>query len=428
MPELQIKPNMLLGVSDSATQIDGGDFGHTWNLWHSSGRIKDNADPKNAADHWKKWYEDILLLARMGVETYKFSIEWSRIEPTEGVFDEFAIDKIKEKLLLMIGLSIRPIITLHCYTNPTWFEAYGGWAQQKNIVYFLRYVERIVSRLGHLCDEYITINEPNAYAYNGYHLGTWPPGKKNLNTAFAVMSNMAGAHIRAYRLIHRLRSEKNLTRTSVGITIHMRVFAPKSKSNPAHVATASMAERFFQTIFAEAVTVGKFSSPMTNVSRAKLGRYCDFHGLNYYTRSSITKFEHSTRHYCAKSDLGWEIYPQGMILCAQKLLKICNLPIYITENGVCDNNDSFRCRFIYDHLSLITSSPLPIERYYYRSYLDGFEWLHGTSARFGLVHVNFETGERFLKKSGKFYSKLIKERQLTEQMHQEFLNMQTYHH
>ncbi len=431
MQNLELNPNLLLGVSDCATKIEGGDFGHTWNLWHGSGRIKDNSNPAEVSNHWDKWYNDIIMLARMGVQTYRFSIEWARVEPSEGNFDEFAIDRIKEKLILLQSLSIRPMITLHYNTNPTWFEAYGGWEHANNIVYFLRYVERMVTRLGHLCDEYITINEPNAYAYNGYKVGVWPPGKKSNSAYFNVLSVMAAAHIRAYRLIHRLRSEMGLGKTMVSVALHMRVFAPKSKSNPAYVAAAALAERFFQTLFIEAAITGKFSSPMSNVSRAKPGVFCDFHAINYYTRSLISKFDHSTRHYCAKSDLGWEIYPQGLIICAKKLIKCSKqpkLPIFVTENGVCDNDDIFRSRFIYDQLLVITGSPMPFERYYYHSFLDGLEWHHGISARFGLVHVDFETGQRTMKKSGKFYSEILKERMLTDEMHQEFLNMQTYHH
>ncbi|MGE4352686.1 MAG: glycoside hydrolase family 1 protein [Oscillospiraceae bacterium] len=428
MGKVNIKPTMLLGTASSATQIDGGDFGHTWNLWYTAGRIKDGANPAVAARHWDNWREDTMLMARMGIETCLMSIEWARIEPSEGSFDEYAIDHIKEELILLNGLGIHPVITLHHFTNPIWFEVGGGWENPKNIVYYLRYVERIVTRLGHLCDEYITINEPNVYSLKGYYEGSWPPGKQNLKTAMRVMSVMAAAHIRAYRLIHRLRDAMGLRGTRVGTALHMRVFTPKNRANPAQSASAALAERLFQTLMAEAVTLGKFSPPLKNISRAKPGRYCDFHGLSYYSRSTVTGLKDGTRHHGAKNDLGWEIYPQGMVMCAKKLMKLCVLPIYITGNGTCDNKDVFRCRFIYDHLVAISRSDLPFERYYHWCFTDSFDWLHGFSARFGIVETNFETGERSVKKSGKFYSGIIRERAITQELYNDYVALESYHH
>lgn len=428
MDRIDLKPNVLLGVAGSATQADGGDFGHTWNLWYNAGKIKDGFDPTVAAQHWAKWREDTMLMSRLGIESYRLGIEWARVEPTEGNFDEYAIDRIKDELMLLNGLGIRPIITLHHFTNPLWFEVSGGWSEPKNIVYYLRYVERIVTRLGHLCDEYITIDEPNTYAHNGYRDGIWPPGKKNLIDAMNVMSVMAAAHIRAYRLIHRLRRDMGLRATRVGIALHMRPFVPKNRTSPADNAARVMSERLFQTLIAEAVILGKFSRPLKNLSRAKPGRYCDFHGLSYYTRATLSGLSAGARVYGAKNDLGWEIYPQGLVQCAEKLMKMCSLPIYITSNGTCDNNDEFRCRFIYDHLIAINNSSLPIERYYYRGFVDGFEWLDGASARFGLVHVDFKTMERTVKKSGRFYSELIKQRAITQAIYSEFLALTSYHH
>ena len=428
MDRVELKPKLLLGTASSATQSDGGDFGHTWNLWYSAGKIRDGADPAIAAGHWDRWREDAILMARMGIETCRMSIEWARIEPAEGQFDEYAIDRLKEELMLLNGLGIRPLITLHHFTNPLWFEAGGGWTDPKNIVYYLRYVERVIRRLGHLCDDYITINEPNVYAMNGYREGSWPPGSRNLNTAMTVMSVMAAAHIRAYRLIHRLRTEMGLMGTRVGTALHMRVFAPKNRANLAHNAAASMAEWLFQTLFAEAVAKGRFSAPLRNFARVKPGRYCDFHGLNYYSRSTVSGLADGARLHSAKSDLGWEIYPQGLIQCAEKLMRLCSLPIYITENGVCDNNDTFRCRFIFDQLTAINRSSLPIERYYYKSFLDEFQWLDGMSAKFGLVAVDPVTLQRTVKKSGRFYSALIREHTVTPEIYEQFVAMESYHH
>lgn len=427
MKKIDIKQNMQIGLTSSATQIDGGELDHTWNYWHRCNRIKDGSSPAKSALHWEHFQEDTLMLSAMGIETYRFSIEWARIEPDEGSFDESAIDQLREELMLLHSLNIRPMICLHHFTNPLWFDNCGGWTVAKNIVYYLRYVEKIISSVGHLCEDYITINEPNTYAFNSYYHGIWPPAKKSVSAAMNVMSVMAAAHIRAYRLIHRLREEKNLPKTMVGISLQMRVFEGRVRTNPAHNAAAMLAEKTYQTAIAEAVTIGKFTGHLKNLSRAKIGQYCDFHGLNFTTRTLITPTRNSTKLHSTKNDSGTEICPRGMVVCAKKLMKICNLPIFITENCVSDTNDAFRCRFLYETMLELARSDLPFERYYHRS-LDGFEWLEGHSTKYGLIDVDFISGERKMKKSGEFYCELIKMKAITSQMHEEYIAMQSYHH
>ena len=157
------------------------------------------------------------------------------------------------------------------------------------------------------------------------------------------------------------------------------------------------------------------------------GEYCDFIGLNYYTRTTVSKFEDGTRKDALKNDLGWEIYPKGIVKCANKLYSLIKRPIYITENGTCDNNDSFRCRYIYDHLKALCESGLPIERYYHWCFCDNFEWLEGERARFGLVYVDYDSQERTLKKSARFYSDIIRSRAVTQEMYDKYVKEQEYH-
>lgn len=422
----RLRPSLLLGTSTSATQVDGGELDHTWNDWHRKGYIKDGADPARAAGHWDRWREDTLLMRKMGIRTSRFSIEWARIEPEEGVFDEAAICHVKEELMLLIGLGIRPLVTLHHFTNPMWFENKGGWALPDNVRCFLLYVEKVVGKIGHLANEYITIDEPNLYAYNGYVRGIWPPGEKRPGMAFAVLSNLAAAHIKSYRLIHGMRRSMGFHDSRVGIALHMRAFTPKG-SSPIYKRNAAEAERLFQGLIAAAVTTGQFRKPLKNYGRDRIGSYSDFHAVNYDTRSVIA-FSEQLLKSGDKDDLGREIYPEGLLLCCEKLAGIAPKPIYITGNGACDLGNTFSCRFIYDHLRAISGSKLPIKRYYYRSFQDGFEWLEGEYARFGLVGTNFETMERSLKRSGRFYAELIRNGGVTQELYDEFVAGEVYHH
>lgn len=421
-----LRPGLLLGAASSATQVDGGDLAHTWNSWYAEGHIKDGSDPSRAAGHWDRWREDILLMHKLGIQTYRLSIEWARIEPQEGVFDEEAIAHVKEEILLLLGFGIKPLVTLHHFTNPMWFELKGGWEQYENVRSFLIYVEKIIKSLGHLVNEYITINEPNVYAFNGYMAGAWPPGYKRPSLAFTVMSNMAAAHIKAYRLIHDIRRSMGFRDTKVSFANHLRIFEPKN-GTPLYRSNTAEARKLFQELLTLAMTVGEFKRPLKNYGRDRRGTYCDFHAVNYYTRSVIS-LKNGFREGSFKSDLGWDIYPQGIVECCSALYKLLPLPIYITENGVCDLSDSFRSRFIYEHLKAVCGSKLPIKRYYHWCFTDNFEWLEGCYARFGIVNVDYSTMDRTIKKSGEFYSMIIKNGGITEEMYDKYVSGESYHY
>lgn len=427
MTAFSLKPNMLLGVSSSATEIDGGMLDNTWNDWYVKGRIRDGSDPAGAAHHWEHWREDVLLMHRLGIQTCRLGIEWARVEPEEGVFDEAAITHIKEELMLLIALGIRPMVTLHHFSEPMWFADKGGFEKYDNVRCFLIYAEHVVQAIGHLVSEYITINEPNSYAANGYLFGLWPPGKKSASAASNVMSNLASAHIKAYRLIHDVRRSLGFRDTKVSVAIHLRVFEPKNRINPLNLTAAVQAERWFQTALTEAVVTGEFRRPLRNNGRDRKGTYCDFYAVTYYTRCVVNGLSNTMREHCFKNDLGWEIFPEGLLRVCRGLEKLRAMPIYITANGTCDQNDSFRSRFIYEHLKVLCESGLPVKRYYYSNFLDGFEWQSGTWARFGLVQTDAETTERTVKRSGEFYSRIIRHGGVTEKMLEKFVAGQEYH-
>ena len=423
----QLKPSLLLGLASSATQIDGGHLDHTWNQWYDQGHIRDNVDPALAAGHWDRWVEDVMILRSMNVKTYRFSIEWARVEPEEGVFDENAIAHIKEEIMLLIGVGILPLLTLWHFTNPLWFEKKGGWEKYENVRLFLRYAEKMIQSFGHLVCEYVTLDEANIYSANGYITGAWPPGKRTNMLSAQVMSNLCAAHIKSYRLIHDMRRAMGFRDSKVGFGIRMQVFNPKDPRNPFHRSTAEYGERLLQSLMISAMAIGDFKLPLRNAGGDRRGIYADFHALNYFGRSTVSFAGPSVNSAGPKSDLGWEIYPQGIVECCQKLQAVVALPIYITANGVCDGHDSFRSRFLYEHLRALANSKLLIKRYYAWSFLDGFEWLAGRSVRFGLVAVSSKTMTRRKKQSAIFYEQIIAQHGVTQEMYDTFVAGQTYH-
>ena len=201
----------------------------------------------------------------------------------------------------------------------------------------------------------------------------------------------------------------------------MRVFAPKDPGNPLHRLFARLSERFFQGALSKAMGTGHFSFPIRNLVGVQPGLYCDYIALNYYTRSTVASLGDGVRENAPVNDLGWEIYPQGIVSCAQALFKLHALPIYVTENGTCDAQDSFRCRYLYDHLKEVSESGLPFQRYYHWCFIDNFEWLEGFSARFGLVQLDTKSLKRKIRRSGEFYACVCKERGISAELIERYL-------
>ena len=427
MDTFLLKDGMLIGTASAATQIEGGNLDHSWIDWYSKGHIADGATPARANDHFNRWQEDDALMQELGMQIARIGVEWARVEPQEGVFDEAVIAHYVREIDLLKAYGIKPLVTLHHFTNPMWFERRGAFEKKQNIPIFIRFVEKMVSAFGTRVNEYITINEPNVYATNGYFFGAWPPGEESLRKTIQVMSVLTAAHIEAYRRIHALQEGIGISNTRVSFANHVRVFVPENPKNLKHLMYAKLTEQFFQGSLSRAMGTGEFRFPLKNLNRVTKGLYCDFIAVNYYSRSTVSGLKDGVRKDAPVNDLGWEIYPQGIVECAQKLYAIHPLPIYITENGTCDNSDAFRCRYLYDHLKVLCESSLPVERYYHWCFCDNFEWAEGESARFGIVHIDYQTQKRTVKSSGYFLRDIIAAHGVNEQIYRHYVENQHYH-
>ncbi|MGC3953820.1 MAG: family 1 glycosylhydrolase [Propionicimonas sp.] len=399
-------PGLALGVATAATQIEGGDADTNWHRWADQpGRIKDGTTPRRAADHWNRVEQDTALLTELGVRHYRMGLEWARLEPSPGQFDRAAVNHYRDELAALRAAGITPLVTLHHFNNPGWFEADGGWESRHALTVFDRYVDFVLINLGDLVDEWITINEPNVYATQGWLDGGWPPGVTgSIRRAQRVMQTMATAHIRAYLTIHRAWPQ-----AKVGVANHLRAFAAKQRWNPLHRVSARGAEYLFQTALTRAFSVGRFLAPFVQPREIDPGRYYDFQGINYYTRSSVTGLADGVAKNVDVNDLGWEIHPEGLVEVAKWTHDQYPGPIWITENGTADAADAFRPLFLYEHLKAIADSDLPIERFYHWCFTDNFEWADGEGPRFGLVELDYGTQRRTVRDSGRFYADIIAE-------------------
>lgn len=426
MTSFRLKDGFLLGVATAATQIEGGDSNNNWADWARRGFIKDGSSPERANDHYNRWREDLELMKRLNIQVYRMGLEWSRLEPEPGKFSESAMAHYREEIEAVIAAGIKPLLTLHHFNNPLWFEKMGAFEHSDSVAIFLRYVKFVVKNLGDLVSEYITINEPNVYSTFGYFYGLWPPGRKSFAVAMRVMSRLGECHIRSYEMIHHLRFERGFEDSQVSFAHHMRVFEPASRHNPIHKASARLLGWLFQDLVAEAMLNGRFRLPLRRPRDIVPGQYYDFIGINYYTRSTVSGFADGVRQGAPVNDLGWEIYPEGLVRCARMMHDRYQAPIYITENGTCDDSDSFRSRYICEHLDQIAGSELPIERYYHWCFCDNFEWIEGETARFGLIHIDYDTQIRSPKPSSEFFRQIILTGGVTEEMYHEHVEGQKY--
>lgn len=386
--------HFLWGSATSSHQVEGGNTHNDWWAWEQT--RSEGLRSVVACDHWNRWREDIDLLKSLGQNAYRLSLEWSRIEPTEGAFDQEALTHYKEVLQYCRAQNITTVVTLHHFTNPLWIRDQGGWTSTKTIKDFCRYAETVLSFLGTEIDLLITINEPQVYSFMSYTIGAWPPNVKSEAASARVMWNMSRAHRAVYQISKRL-----LPHLPVGIAYNMTTFE-------AHNGT--WRERFF----------AKWFDLFNNRSFFWLTgmRTHDFFGLNYYfhrrldgSRSFIPSFVDPKQIGKDTSDLGWELYPSGIGKLARSLA--CHeKPILITEHGLADAEDTRRPSYLKESLKSLLEAKrdgAPVIGYLHWSLLDNFEWADGFEPRFGLVEVDFKTQERTPRGSALVYKEFIEE-------------------
>ncbi|MCX7920586.1 MAG: family 1 glycosylhydrolase [Clostridia bacterium] len=424
MVEFKLPDNFLIGTATASVQIEGGDTNNTWYKWCEEGHIKDASSCIIANDHWNRVEQDTEILKSLHVHTHRMSLEWSRIEPSKGSYSKEAIEHYRNEIKLLLKNNIKPLVTLHHFSEPLWFQELGAWKKAGNTKFFLDYVSYVVEELGELVSDWLTFNEPNVFAKLGYIIGMWPPGERNLRVGFRVQVEIIKAHIETYKIIHKIRENKKFPgKTMVGAAIHIRIFDSTTRLGN---MVARAADYIFHELFIQGMTEGKILFPLPSGGyKCKPGRYVDFFGINYYTRN-IVEFTLNPLNWfhnligdneLDKSDLGWDIYPQGVYRVCKKYYDRYKLPIYITENGISDKFDNRRPDYICNHLIYIARAikeGIPVERYYYWTLMDNFEWTEGETANFGLYDCDFQSQERKKRKSADLFAFICKNRGLTE--------------
>ncbi len=378
--KLEFPKGFLWGSATASYQVEGGIEQCDWAEGARAGKVPVCGA---ACDHYNRYEADFDIAQSLGHTIHRFSVEWARIEPEEGVFNEEALEHYRQVLRALHARGMTPSITLWHFTLPLWLSGRGGWGHKDTPAVFARYCAKVVEALGDLCDNYGTINEPMVVAGIGYLRGAWPPFYKNAWVRYyRALLNMTRGHNQAYHAIKKMRVD-----AQVGIVKH----------TIAYTSNGTIINR----IRAWAANV-----MWTRLFMYRVYRHCDWIGLNYYHRTMFG----DTRDL-PKTDFWWNVDQEG-IYEALHILARYKRPIYITETGCADATDRLRADYIRDTVRWTHKAieeGVDVRAFCYWSLLDNYEWAEGFEKRFGLIEVNFETQERTPRPSAYVYKEICEQ-------------------
>lgn len=374
---LKFPDGFLWGAATSAHQVEGNNNNNDW--WEFEQTLPENMRSGTTGDQYHLFKTDLALAKQFNHNAHRLSIEWSRIEPEKGQFNEVEIEHYREVLSEIKNQGMKIMLTLHHFTNPLWISHKGGWANPQTSGYFASYTEKVVSELGQYVDFWVTINEPSLVAGQSYLRGIFPPQKKSWLQTFWVIKNLSDAHKKAYKIIHAKRPH-----AQVGIANNTVSFRTLQAHSLMQHLLIYVYDFFANHLFYF----------LSNIKTH------DFLGINYYFHERIgsvdgdrfPRFLNAEITQKEVSDLGWEIHPEGIFDILEDLSDY-KKPIYISENGLASTNDDRRCRFLISYLKEIyhaTLTGVDVRGYFHWSLIDNFEWEHGFDPRFGLIEVDYD--------------------------------------
>ena len=396
--------DFTFGVATSAYQVEGG-IENDWSDWEAAGKLKDpHARCGLAVDHWNRFDADVDLIERLGATAYRLSLEWARVEPSPGRFDDAALQGYRRRLETLSKRGIRPVVTLHHFTHPRWFPRDTPWHESASLASWTRYVKEAAQLFVGLDVVVCTLNEPNVFLMGGYLAGLMPPGLKDPGLTWAACQNLCRAHVLARELVKAVNPA-----APVGLAQHLMVFAAARAWNPIDQALSRLAEDNFNHAILEALTTGelKVRFPGFVATAVKLdgaARSMDYLGVNYYTRAHLkflpgapwAEYVFKDPNRRGLTDIGWERYPEGFAQVLKQLARY-HLPIWVTENGLDDRSGEKRPEFLHQHWKALLearAAGADVRAYLHWSLLDNFEWLEAWGPQFGLYRVDRKTLER----------------------------------
>ena len=426
-------PDFLWGVATSAAQIEGAgaEDGKGPSIWdhfcRQPGRINDASNIDVACDHYHRYKEDVALMKSLGLDCYRFSLAWPRVQPRgEGAWNEagFAFyDRLIDELL---QAGLQPHATLYHWDLPQALdEAYGGWLSRDVVARFADYGAEVARRFGDRLASIATHNEPWCTATLGYETAQFAPGHTSRAESLQVAHHLMLSHGDA---IQAMRAE---TKTKLGIVLNHTPSFPATPTEAdrraARIDDGLNVRWYMDPIFRGAYPqdaidfVGADAPKIQPGDLERIRQPLDFLGVNFYTRSLFSADGTTVKGPGKRgfTDMGWEIVPEVFTQHLVRLAREYNPPpMFITENGMANADrvvdgrvpDEARIAYLSAHLQALSTAMslgADVRGYFYWSLLDNFEWNSGYAKRFGLVHVDYETLARLPKDSAHWYRDFI---------------------
>lgn len=439
--------NFVFGVATSSYQIEGAtaEDGRTPSIWDEfckiPGKVYKGQNGDVTCDHYHRYKEDVRLMKEIGVDSYSFSIAWSRIFPDYQKYNEKGMEFYKKLIDELRKNDIEPAVTLYHWDLPLWAYNRGGWLSRDSVKWFQDYATKVFKELNASVKIWVTHCEPFCSSMLGYCFGIHAPGHKNLREALTAAHHILLSHGLAVESFRDL----SFSESNIGIKINLTPSYPASNSKEdveASYRSDGLANRWFLDPIFKSSYPEDMKKIYSNLVGAldfikdgdleKISSKIDFLGLNYYTRV-LTKFVQDSKiNYqdfpgnLKKTEMGWEICPEVFYDLILRLRKeYTRIPIYITENGAAFDDflteekrihDTERIDYVRRHLEKIAElngQGADIRGYFLWSLLDNFEWAYGYSKRFGILYVDYNTQDRIFKDSALWYREVIQNRAIS---------------
>ncbi|HVN83347.1 MAG TPA: glycoside hydrolase family 1 protein [Candidatus Binatia bacterium] len=420
---LEFPRDFVWGSATAAHQVEGDNRHNDW--WaHELAPTTNAIEPSGVAcDHYHRFAEDFRLCRSLGHAAHRMSIEWSRIEPSEGQINRSEIEHYRKVLGTLRDTGMEPWVTLHHFTSPVWFAQRGGFSKRENLDAFRRFVELAAREYGDLVRCWCTINEPTVVAELGFRFGYFPPRLQDPALSAAVLCNLFRAHTLACETVKAHAAHTPF----IGITLAVQAHEPLDPSSDGDRALAARRDAESTGACYEALRTGVFRYPgRPDEEIAGLKASSSFVGVQYYTRMRYdantggpapADFERRTI-----TQMAWEVYPEGFAPLLRRAAAT-GLPVYVTENGVCLDDDRQRVEYIADHLAVVEQVRRDggdVRGYFYWSAMDNFEWNFGYGPKFGLIEVDRKTLERRPRPSASFFAEVARTGRVSPELVQQF--------
>jgi len=432
--------NFLWGAATASYQIEGAwnEDGKGESIWdrfsHTPGKVTNGDTGDIACDHYHRYLDDIALMRRIGLKAYRFSVSWTRVLPAgKGAVNAAGLDFYDRLVDTLCAANIEPFITLHHWDYPQALYEDGGWTNRDNLGYFADFAAIMAKRLGDRIQSWTTFNEPGVIASDGYITGEHAPGEQDIPKAIQVNHNLMVAHGLAVQALRGVNPN-----ISVGIVLNQWM-ADAAEDDPQSIQQAEKAWNTSETTFLHPIFKGYYHPTQVEMAggimpeiragdMALISQKLDFLGINFYSRNLYNAHGHVGEVPGSEyTEMGWEV-------CAPALRRMLNKinndydvpPIYITENGAAFKDevsadgkvhDPRRLDYLKNHFiqtRLAMQDGVDVRGYFVWSLLDNFEWGHGFTKRFGIIRVDYETQERIIKDSGKWYADVIRSNEVIE--------------